>query len=88
MLPVVQAPFRVYFAYNPLRVFENIQTPIVADRAAFPNNATFLNSVASFGLRSFRSTNGALCSASPLAGHSIPPASPRQYGSIFTLRSF
>ena len=49
MLPVVQAPFRVYFAYNPSRVFENLQTPIVADRAAFPNNATFLNSVASFG---------------------------------------
>ena len=49
MLPVVQAPFRVYFAYNPSRVFENLQTPIVADRAAFPNNATFLQSVASFG---------------------------------------
>ncbi|MDR3699889.1 MAG: outer membrane protein assembly factor BamA [Candidatus Sulfopaludibacter sp.] len=49
MLPVVQAPFRVYFAWNPSRVFENLQTPIVADRAAFPNNATFLQSVASFG---------------------------------------
>jgi len=49
MLPVVQAPFRVYFAYNPSRVFENLQPPIVADRAAFPNNATFLNSVSNFG---------------------------------------
>jgi outer membrane protein insertion porin family len=49
MLPVVQAPFRVYFAYNPSRVFQNLQPPIVADRASFPNNATFLNSVASFG---------------------------------------
>jgi outer membrane protein insertion porin family len=49
MLPVVQAPFRVYFAWNPSRVFQNLQTPIVADRASFPNNATFLQSVASFG---------------------------------------
>lgn len=49
MLPVVNAPFRVYFAYNPVTVREYLQPPIVADRAAFPNNATFLNSVASFG---------------------------------------
>jgi outer membrane protein insertion porin family len=49
MLPVVNAPFRIYFAYNPLRVDTNLQPPIVADRAAFPNNATFLNSVANFG---------------------------------------
>jgi outer membrane protein insertion porin family len=46
---VVQAPFRAYFAYNPSRVFENLLPPIVADRASFPNNATFLRSVASFG---------------------------------------
>lgn len=49
MLPVVNAPFRVYFAYNWLRVDTNLQPPIVADRAAFPNNATFLNSVSNFG---------------------------------------
>jgi outer membrane protein insertion porin family len=49
MLPVVNAPFRVYFAYNPSIVRQVLQTPIVADRSAFPNNATFLNSVASFG---------------------------------------
>ncbi len=49
MLPVVNAPFRVYEAYNPSTVREYLQPPIVADRAAFPNNATFLNSVASFG---------------------------------------
>ena len=42
LLPVVNAPFRVYFAYNPLRVVENLQPPIVADRASFPNAATFL----------------------------------------------
>ena len=49
MLPVVNAPFRVYFAYNPSTIRENLQPPIVADRAAFPNAATFNNAVASFG---------------------------------------
>jgi len=49
LLPVVQAPFRIYWAYNPLRVETNLQPPIVADRAMFPNNATFLNAIASFG---------------------------------------
>ena len=49
LLPVVQAPFRVYWAYNPLRVDTNLQPPIVADRSYFPNNATFINSLASFG---------------------------------------
>ncbi|HTT62870.1 MAG TPA: outer membrane protein assembly factor BamA [Bryobacteraceae bacterium] len=49
LLPVVQAPFRVYWAYNPLLVREYLQPPIVADRSIFPNQATFLNAVASFG---------------------------------------
>jgi outer membrane protein insertion porin family len=49
LLPVVQAPFRVYWAYNPLRVEQYLQPPIVADRSYFPNNTTFLHSVASFG---------------------------------------
>jgi outer membrane protein insertion porin family len=49
LLPVVQAPFRVYWAYNPLLVREYLQPPIVADRSIFPNEATFLNAVASFG---------------------------------------
>ncbi len=49
LLPVVNAPFRVYWAYNPLIVREYLQPPIVADRALFPNEATFLNAVASFG---------------------------------------
>jgi len=49
LLPVVNAPFRLYWAYNPTRVYEYLQTPIVADRASFPNQATFLNSVAQFG---------------------------------------
>ena len=49
LLPVVQAPFRVYWAYNPLRVDQTLQPPIVADRSMFPNNATFLNAIAAFG---------------------------------------
>ena len=49
LMPVVNAPFRVYFAYNPLRVSEDLQPPIVADRSYFPNNATFQNSLATFG---------------------------------------
>jgi outer membrane protein insertion porin family len=49
MLPVVNAPFRVYFAYNPVTVREYLQPPIVADRASFPNNATFLNAINTYG---------------------------------------
>jgi outer membrane protein insertion porin family len=49
MLPVVNAPFRVYWAYNPLRVDQYVQQPIVADRSYFPNAASFFNSVAQVG---------------------------------------
>lgn len=49
LLPVVNAPFRVYFAYNPLRVDENLQPPIVADRAFFPNQATYNAAVSAYG---------------------------------------
>ncbi|MEO8659051.1 MAG: outer membrane protein assembly factor BamA [Bryobacteraceae bacterium] len=49
MMPVVNAPFRLYWAYNPTVVQEYLAPPIVADRSLFPNNATFLNSIASFG---------------------------------------
>jgi outer membrane protein insertion porin family len=49
LLPVVQAPFRVYWAYNPLTVREYLQPPIVADRSTFPNAATFTSAVAQFG---------------------------------------
>ena len=41
MLPVVNAPFRLYFAYNPSVVREYLQPPVVADRSMFPNQATF-----------------------------------------------
>ncbi len=49
LMPVVNAPFRVYWAYNPWRVEENIQPPIVSDRTYFANAATFANAVAQFG---------------------------------------
>jgi len=45
MLPVVNAPFRLYWAYNPMIYRGVIQPPIVADRSYFPNEATFLNAV-------------------------------------------
>jgi len=49
LLPVVQAPFRVYWAYNPLLVREYLQPPIVYDRSVFPNAATFDNAILSYG---------------------------------------
>lgn len=50
LMPVVNAPFRFYWAYNPSIVQTYLQPPIVADRSYFPNQATFANSVATFGL--------------------------------------
>jgi len=41
MLPVVNAPFRLYFAYNPSIVRQYLIPPIVVDRSSFPNAATF-----------------------------------------------
>jgi outer membrane protein insertion porin family len=66
LLPVVNAPFRLYWAYNPLVVQQIVQPPIVADRSYFPNQATFVNAVSSFGMarpwfeqrRTFRFTIG------------------------------
>ena len=49
MMPVVNAPFRFYWAYNPFVVRKFLQPPIVADRSYFPNQASFFNSVAQFG---------------------------------------
>jgi len=49
MMPVVNAPFRFYWAYNPLRVGEFLQPPIVADRSLFPNQSSFLSGVRNFG---------------------------------------
>ncbi len=49
LLPVVNAPFRIYWAYNPMIVREFLQTPIVADRSFFPNEATFNAAIQTFG---------------------------------------
>ncbi|HXG33030.1 MAG TPA: BamA/TamA family outer membrane protein, partial [Bryobacteraceae bacterium] len=49
LMPVVNAPFRLYWAYNPSVAGVFLQPPVVLDRSAFPNQATFLNAVSSFG---------------------------------------
>jgi outer membrane protein insertion porin family len=49
MMPVVNAPFRLYWAYNPNIVREYLQPPIVADRSLFPNQATFIEAIKQFG---------------------------------------
>jgi outer membrane protein insertion porin family len=49
LMPVVNAPFRLYWAYNPLLFRGYLNPPIVADRSNFPNLATFNNALASFG---------------------------------------
>ena len=38
-LPVVNAPFRIYWAYNPLRLDDNSQSPIPVTRDMFPAGA-------------------------------------------------
>ncbi len=49
MMPVVNAPFRIYYAYNPLRLNTVLQPPIVADRSMFPNLVTYLNAIGTYG---------------------------------------
>ena len=49
MMPVVNAPFRFYWAYNPTRVETFLQPPIVANRSLFPNQTSFIGAVAPFG---------------------------------------
>jgi outer membrane protein insertion porin family len=66
LMPVVNAPFRLYWAYNPTITRTWLQPPIVLDRSAFPNQATFLKAVEDFGMplpffeqrRTFRFTIG------------------------------
>jgi outer membrane protein insertion porin family len=49
LMPVVNAPFRVYWAYNPLRLDQFLVPPIVADRSYFPNAMSFFKAVAAVG---------------------------------------
>jgi outer membrane protein insertion porin family len=39
ILPVVNAPFRVYYAYNPFRIDETVSSPTPITRAMFPAGA-------------------------------------------------
>jgi outer membrane protein insertion porin family len=49
ILPVVNAPFRVYYAYNPSTYTGVVQPPIVVDRSMFPNTASYANAVSTIG---------------------------------------
>ena len=49
MMPMVQAPFRLYWAYNPLAVRDFFIPPIVADRSYFPNEFSFARAAAVVG---------------------------------------
>ena len=42
MLPVVNAPFRIYYAYNALRLDSSASPPVPITRDMFPNNAAGL----------------------------------------------
>jgi len=49
LMPVVNAPFRVYWAYNPSLFRGYLNPPIVTDKSYFPNQATYQNAVATIG---------------------------------------
>jgi outer membrane protein insertion porin family len=49
MMPVVNAPFRIYWAYNPTIVQTYLQQPVVVDRSFFPNETTFIEAVGLYG---------------------------------------
>ena len=48
VLPIVQAPFRIYWAYNPTVVRQTLEAPIVMDRSEFPNAATLVNAITTY----------------------------------------
>jgi outer membrane protein insertion porin family len=49
LMPVVNAPFRVYWAYNPMRVETTVAPPLAVDRSMFPNDATYNGAIALYG---------------------------------------
>lgn len=49
LMPVVNAPFRLYYAYNLSYVNTNLIAPVVAERSAFPNYATYQSVIQNFG---------------------------------------
>ena len=48
MMPVVNAPFRLYWAYNPTIVRDFFQPPLAADPSMFPNQATLIKASETF----------------------------------------
>ena len=58
ILPIVQAPFRVYYAYNPSIVREYLQPPIVFDPLDVPQRADVKqrDCVVWYGVSPFRET--------------------------------
>ena len=48
VLPIVQAPFRIYWAYNPVVLQQYLQPPVVMDRSMFPNQTTFVNAITQY----------------------------------------
>ncbi|HEX4167588.1 MAG TPA: outer membrane protein assembly factor BamA [Bryobacteraceae bacterium] len=50
LMPVVNAPFRLYWAYNLSIVSTNLQAPIVFSPSAFPNQATYQSAINALGL--------------------------------------
>jgi len=49
LMPVVNAPFRVYFAYNPSVFRGYLDPPIAAHRDDFPNAVTYTNALSVIG---------------------------------------
>ena len=57
ILPIVNAPFRLYYAYNPLRLYKNVPQALATDpatfRSFFPNTGagqfTYLEAVQLYG---------------------------------------
>jgi len=45
VLPIVQAPFRIYYAYNPTTVQQTLRSPIVLDPSTMPNATTVANAI-------------------------------------------
>ena len=53
LLPIVQAPFRIYYAYNPFILDTGVTSPNLITRSMFPaggaGDFTFQNTLAAFG---------------------------------------
>jgi outer membrane protein insertion porin family len=49
LMPVVNAPFRLYWAYNPSTVNTNLQAPLAIDRSFLPNDASYQAAVRQLG---------------------------------------